>query len=71
MSGKVNWFDNAKVATFFKTLKSELIRRASLLSRVDAQAAIARCIGGFYSPAQRHTTLDYISAMQFERNSAK
>jgi hypothetical protein len=25
MSGKVNWFDNAKVATFFKTLKSELI----------------------------------------------
>nr|WP_264484335.1 IS3 family transposase [Mesorhizobium sp. PAMC28654] len=71
MSGKGNCFDNAMVETFFKTLKTELIWRTSFLTRADAQAAIARYIDGFYNPIRRHSALDYISPMQFERNAAE
>jgi len=71
MSGKGNCFDNAMVETFFKTLKSELIWRTSFLTRADAEVAIARYIDGFYNPIRRHSALDYISPVQFERNAAK
>ena len=71
MSGKGNCYDNAMVETFFKTLKTELIWRTSFLTRADAQAAIARYIDGFYNPIRRHSALDYISPMQFERNAAE
>lgn len=71
MSGKGNCFDNAMVETFFKTLKSELIWRTAFLTRADADAAIARYIDGFYNPVRRHSALDYISPMQFERNAAE
>lgn len=65
MSGKGNCFDNAVVETFFKTLKSELVWRTVFQTR--AEDALGRYIDGFYNPVRRHSTLDCLSPVQFER----
>ena len=67
MSGKGNCFDNAVVETFFKTLKSELVWRTVFQTRAEAKQAIGSYIDGFYNPIRRHSTLDYVSPVQFER----
>lgn len=70
MSGKGNCYDNAVVETFFKTLKAELVWRTVFETRAEAKEAIARYIDGFYNPIRRHSTLDFISPAQFERQAA-
>ena len=67
MSGKGNCFDNAVVETFFRTLKSELVWRTVFRTRAEAREAIGRYIDGFYNPVRRHSTLDYVSPVQFEK----
>jgi putative transposase len=67
MSGKGNCFDNAVVETFFKSLKSELVWRTVFQTRAEAKEAIGRYIDGFYNPIRRHSTLDYLSPVQFEK----
>ncbi len=67
MSGKGNCFDNAVVETFFKTLKSELVWRTVFQTRAEVKQAIGRYIEGFYNPVRRHSTLDFVSPVQFER----
>ena len=67
MSGKGNCYDNSVVETFFKTLKSELVWRTVFWTRTKAKEAIGRYIDGFYNPVRRHSTLDYVSPVQFER----
>jgi putative transposase len=67
MSGKGNCFDNAVVESFFKTLKSELVWRTVFQTRAEAKDAIGRYIDGFYNPVRRHSTLDFVSPVQFER----
>src|SRR5215218_4050790 len=58
---------NSVVETFFKALKSELVWRTVFQTRAEAKAAIGRYIDGFYNPVRRHSTLDYVSPVQFER----
>lgn len=70
MSDKGNCFDNAMVETFFKTLKAELVWRTVFQSRAEAINAIGRYIDGFYNPVRRHSALDFISPLQFERLDA-
>ena len=70
LSGKGNCFDNAVVETFFKTLKAELVWRTAFQTRAEARDAIARYIDGFYNPVRRHSTLDFVSPAQFERQAA-
>ena len=73
MSGKGNCFDNATmVETFFKTLKAELrLAHRACASRTEATAAIGRYIDGFYTCCvRRHSALDFISPLQFERRAA-
>jgi putative transposase len=69
MSGKGNCYDNAMVETFFKTLKSELVWRTIFYTRIEAEDAIARYIDGFYNPVRRHSALDFISPVQFEKRA--
>ncbi len=59
MSGKGSCCDSAVVETFFKTIKSELVWRASFASRVEATREIAQYIDGFYNPVRRHSALGY------------
>ncbi len=58
------------VETFFKTLKSELIWRTVFQTRAEAIAAIGRYIDGFDNPVRRHSALNFISPLQFERQAA-
>ena len=67
MSGKGNCYDNAMVETFFKTIKTELIWKTSFQTRDQATQAIARYIDGFYNPVRRHSALNYMSPIQFEK----
>jgi putative transposase len=66
MSRKGNCHDNSVVETFFKTLKSELAWRIVFETRAEAKEALSRYIDGFYNPVRRHSTLDYVSPVQFE-----
>jgi putative transposase len=70
MSGRGNCFDNAMVETFFKTLKSELVWRTVFQTRAEATRAIGGYIDGFYNPVRRHSALDFLSPVQFERRAA-
>jgi len=70
MSGKGNCYDNAMVETVFKTIKNELIWRASFQTRKAAELALGRYIDGFYNPRRRHSALGYKSPASFEANMA-
>jgi putative transposase len=71
MSGKGYCYDNAMVETFFKTLKTELVRRTIFYTRQEADQAIGRYIDGFYNPVRRHSALDYSSPAQFAKLAAE
>ena len=71
MSGKGNCFDNAMVETVFKTIKSELVWRASFQTRQQATNALGRYIDGFYNPIRRHSALAYKSPIKFEAKMAE
>lgn len=66
MSGKGNWYDNAAVETFFKTLKAELIRREKNETREQAQNALFHYINGFIDPRRRNSYLGSISPVKYE-----
>ena len=65
------------VAALFKTIKIEMIWRTKFNTRADAHNApsaklrtgIARYIDGFYNPIRRHSALDYLSPVQFEKRA--
>jgi putative transposase len=67
--GKGTCYDNAVVETFFKTLKSELVWRTVFQTRGEAACAIGQYIDGFYNPVRRHSALDFITPVQFERRA--
>ncbi|WP_420911456.1 IS3 family transposase [Sulfitobacter noctilucae] len=70
MSGKGNFYDNAAVQTFFKTIKAELIWRRSWETRRQAEMAIFEYINGFYNPRRRHSALGWKNPVAFERKVA-
>ena len=61
MSGKGDFYNNASVETFFKSLKAELIWRQKWATRRQAEAAIFQYINGFYNTRRRHSYLGGIS----------
>jgi putative transposase len=60
-------YDNAVVESFFATLKRERLGDERFLTRAHAQATIGEWIEGFYNPRRRHSTLGYLSPVEFER----
>lgn len=70
MSAKGNCYDNAAMESFFKTIKSELVWQTTFSSRKQANDMIGNYIEGFYNPERRHSTLGYLSPVQFEKMAA-
>lgn len=70
MSGTGNFYDNAAVETFFKTIKAELLWQRSWPTRRQAEQAIFECINGFYNPRRRHSALGWKSPLAFEAQAA-
>ena len=62
-------YDNAMCESLFATLETELLDRSSFRTRVEARMAIFDFIEGFYNPRRRHSGLDYLSPIEYERRS--
>lgn len=66
MSRKGDCWDNAVAESFFATLKREMDNADDLESRASATMSISEYIDGFYNPTRRHSTLNYVSPIEFE-----
>jgi len=60
-------YDNAMCESFFATLECELLDRRRFSTRSEAKMAVFRFIEGWYNPTRRHSGLDYLSPMNYER----
>lgn len=67
MSRSGNVRDNAAMESFFSSLKTERIARKVYRSREEARADIFDYIERFYNPKRRHSTIVYLSPMEFEK----
>jgi len=67
MSRKGDCWDNAVVESFNATIKTELIHRTKWTTREEARAAVYSYIETWYNPKRLHSTLDYLSPIEFER----
>jgi putative transposase len=70
MSRKGNCWDNAVVESFFSTLKLELVYRCKFVDHDAARASIFKYIEGWYNRRRLHSTLGYVSPMEYERRRA-
>jgi transposase InsO family protein len=66
MSRRGNCWDNAVAESFFSTLKSELLRSLGLCSPDQLHIQVAFWIEGFYNQQRIHSTLGYLSPVEFE-----
>jgi transposase InsO family protein len=66
MSRKGNCWDNAVVESFFSTLKQELVYTMDFITREQARLALFEYMEVFYNRQRRHSTLGYVSPVDFE-----
>ena len=69
MSRSGNVWDNAAMESFFSSLKTERITRKTYRTRNQAKAEVFDYIERFYNPTRRHSTLGYLSPIDFERQA--
>ena len=69
MSRPDNVWDNAAMESFFSSLKTERTARKVYRSRDEAKADVFDYIERFYNSKRRHSTIGYLSPMEFERQA--
>ena len=69
MSRSGNVWDNAAMESFFSTLKTERTARKVYRSRNQARADVFDFIERFYNAKRRHSTIGYLSPIEFERRA--
>ena len=67
MSRSGNVWDNAAMESFFSSLKTERTARKTYRTRNEAKAAVFDYIERFYNAIRRHSTIGYLSPVEFER----
>jgi transposase InsO family protein len=67
LSHRGSCYDNAVVESFFKTVKSELLRLMRFNSREEARAKLFEYIEVFYNRTRMHSSLGYKSPVEFEK----
>lgn len=67
MSRKGNCWDNVVMERFWGSLKSERIAGKIYLTREEAKSDIIDYIKMFYNSKRLHSTLGYLTPMQFEQ----
>lgn len=60
-------YDNALCESFFATLECELLNRRTFPSHAEARTAIFRFLEGWYNPRRRHSALEQMSPINYER----
>lgn len=66
MSRKGNCWDNAVAESFFATLKTECVYPRRFATRAEARETIFEFIEVFYNRRRRHSTIGYVSPVDFE-----
>ena len=66
MSRKGNCWDNAVAESFFSSLKMERVHEADFATHEQARAAIFESIEVVYNRKRRHSSLGYVSPVDFE-----
>ncbi len=66
MSRPGNCWDNAAMERFFSSLKTERTARKTYRIRDESKADVFDYIECFYNPKRRHSTIGYMSPMDFE-----
>ncbi|MDR7033163.1 transposase InsO family protein [Mesorhizobium sp. BE184] len=69
MSRSGNVWDNAAMESCFSSLKTEQTARKVYRTRDDARADVFDYIERFYNPRRRHSTLGYLSPVEFEEQA--
>lgn len=69
MSRAGNVWDNAATESFFSSLKTERIGKKTYRTRDAARADVFDYIERFYNTVRRHSTIGYISPVEFERKA--
>jgi putative transposase len=69
MGSKGCAYDNAVAESFFATLKKELVHRRSWPTRRELIGEVFEYIEAFYNRARRHSTLDYLTPIEFENRT--
>ena len=64
--GCTSAYDNAVAESFFASLTKDLLRRRELRSPAEARTAVFDYIETFYNPLRLHSTLDYLSPVDYE-----
>ena len=67
MSRKADCYDNAPMESFFSSLKTERTERKTYRTRNEARADVFDYIERFYNATRRHSTIGYLSPVEFER----
>ena len=67
MSRKGNCWDNAVAESFFATLKVEFVHETLFRTRTQATREIFEYIEIFYNRVRRHSSLGYVSPLEFEK----
>jgi len=60
-------YDNAMCESFFATLECELLERRRFKTQTEARTAVFEFIEGFYNPRRRHSSIGYLSPVDYER----
>jgi putative transposase len=60
-------FDNAMCESFFATLECELLAKHRFHSQTQARPIVFQFIEGWYNTRRRHSSIDYLSPIEFER----
>jgi putative transposase len=63
-------YDNAMAESFFATLECELLDRTRFETQREAHLAVFEWIEAWYNPQRRHSSIGYLSPMEFERRHA-
>ena len=67
MSRSGGCWDNAVMESFFSSLKTERTSRRNYQTRDGARADVFDYIERFYNPRRRHSTLGYLSPIDYEK----
>ena len=67
MSATGNCYDNAQAESFFSRFKAELIEGGIFESIEQARTEIFSYIEGYYNRIRRHSSLGYLSPLEFEK----
>jgi transposase InsO family protein len=67
MSGRGNCYDNAQAESFFSRFKAELVEGGTFENAGQARSEIFGYIEGYYNRKRLHSSIGYLSPIEFER----